>query len=184
MVKRRCSSSHSAKPPMKSALATITPSAPPSGICELGLDRVGASHDAWDHPALDVLDVTVECEPGDRRQRREDAKEDRHRAHQRQHAVALGLLPEQLLELLELVRVLRRRRHAPGRSRRAGSRAPSVSFSGSVGPGANALIVSGEKSQGIRSSFAARPPAVLVDRSAAELEVLHVWRRRRRRRRR
>ncbi len=76
------------------------------GDLELGLDGVGAPHDPRDHSALDVLDVAVERKPRDRRQRRQDPEEDRHRPHKRQHPVALGLLPEQLLELLELLRML------------------------------------------------------------------------------
>ena len=53
-------------------------------------------------------DVTGEAEPGDGRHRRQDPEERREAAEQRQHAIALGLLPEQLLELLELVGVLGR----------------------------------------------------------------------------
>ena len=60
---------------------------------ELGLDGVRAPEDAGDHTALHVLDVAGEGEPGDRGQRRQDAEEDREAPEQREHPVALGLLP-------------------------------------------------------------------------------------------
>ena len=44
-------------------------------------------------------------EPGGRGQRRQDPVHDRQAGHQRQHTVALGLAPPQLLQLLDLLRV-------------------------------------------------------------------------------
>ena len=93
---------------MKSAKATRTPSAPPSGIVHLGLDRVRPPVDARDHRGLDVLDVAGEREAGLGRHRRQHAEEHREAGEQRQHAVALGLLPEELFELAELLGVLGR----------------------------------------------------------------------------
>jgi hypothetical protein len=73
---------------MKSALATITPSAPSSGT------------------ALDVLHVPFEggaCGGG---QRRQVAEHHREPAQQRQHPVSFGLLPPQLRQFGDLVRML------------------------------------------------------------------------------
>ena len=77
------------------------------GTRELRLDRVGAAVDARDHPGRDVLDVAVERVRRDRRHRRQDPEEDREPRQQRQHVVLLGLLPEERLQLGELLRVLR-----------------------------------------------------------------------------
>src|SRR6266576_5367037 len=73
---------------------------------ELCTDRVGVVEDLRDHSGGDVLDVPVEGELGLRRQWRRHPEEGGEPSEQRQHVVLLGLLPEQLLELLNLVRVL------------------------------------------------------------------------------
>ena len=73
---------------------------------EVGADRVRVVVDPRDHPRQDVLDVAAELVLGDLRERRHDAEERRERGQQRQDVVLLGLLPEQLLELLHLLGVL------------------------------------------------------------------------------
>ena len=72
------------------------------GDIQFGLDSVGSIVDAWDHGGLHVLHVTRKCEPRDRRLRWKNAKECRKTAEQWQHSIALGLLPPQLFEFLEL----------------------------------------------------------------------------------
>ena len=62
--------------------------------------------DPWDHPRGDVLDVAVVGELGLRRQRRRHPEEGGEPAEQGHHVVRLGLLPEQLLQLFDLLRVL------------------------------------------------------------------------------
>ncbi len=76
------------------------------GHRDIGFNRVAASVDARDHAALDVLHVAVELETGNGRQRRQDPEEDRHAAQKRQGLVAVGLGPEQLLQLGELLGLL------------------------------------------------------------------------------
>ena len=83
--------------------------------------------------------------------------------------------PPQLLELVDLVGMLRRPGRGPGRSRRAGSTAPSrrrCRGPSRRGPEPRQRLRRDVPRQPL-SSFAARPPAVLVHRAAAEhLEVL------------
>ena len=76
------------------------------GHDEVGGDRVRAVVDPRDHARHHVLDVAAELERGLLRDRGQDAEERRERAEQREHLVSLGLLPEQLLELLDLLGVL------------------------------------------------------------------------------
>ena len=75
------------------------------GNRQLRLDRVRAAVDARDHARGDVLDVAVERLLRDGRHRRQHAEEDREPGQQRQHVVFLRLLPEQLLQLGELLGV-------------------------------------------------------------------------------
>ena len=143
------------------------------GDRELRLDRVGAAVDARDHPGSDVLNVAVERLGRDRRHRRQVPEEDRERGQQRQHVVLLGLLPEELLELGELLRVLR------------GEVLRLAEVVGQVVqlPGVLLRVVGsrGEPRHRRRRKvprdaveLAGGPPAVLVDRPVAEdLEVLH-----------
>ena len=86
---------------------------------------------------------------------------------QRQHAVALGLLPPQLLQLLDLVRVVGRDVVGLREVARAGRRAPSRRRG--RGPsrrrGRTAAIVSGERSHGSRSGRdAAHQPSLYMAR--------------------
>ena len=78
------------------------------GHGQLGLNGVRPPADARDHAALHVLDVPCERVARDRRQRRQDAKDEREAPEQRKHPIALGLPPPQLLQLFERVGVPRR----------------------------------------------------------------------------
>ena len=143
------------------------------GDLELRLDRVRAPCDAGDEPLLHVLDVARERVAGDRRQRREDAEEDADGAEQRQHAVALRLLPEELLQLRELLRVLGRQVVRLREVVRQVVQLPRVLL--------GIPLAGGERRERRRRELprllvepGARPPAVLVDRPRADhLEVLH-----------
>ena len=76
------------------------------GHDEVGGNRVRVVVDPRDHPGHDILHVAAELElrvVGDRRQH---AEERRECGEQRQHLVPLGFLPEQGLELFDLVGVL------------------------------------------------------------------------------
>ena len=81
-------------------------------------------------------------------------KNDREAAEQRQHAVALGLLPEQLLELRELLRVLGRQVVRLAEVVGQVVELPRVLLGVPVPPGANFFSVAGEKSHGSLSSLA------------------------------
>ena len=74
---------------------------------EVGADRVRVVVDARDHAREHVLDVSAELEGGDLGQWRQLAEEGRERGQQRQDLVTLGLLPEERLELCDLVRTVR-----------------------------------------------------------------------------
>ena len=109
---------------------------------EVGADRVRVVVDPRDHPGGDVLDPAAVGELRLLRDRRHDPVEGREPAEDRQHLVALRLLPEELAQLLDLLRMLARRGSSPARSRRAGSRArpgrrrdPSPARSGAAPPG-------------------------------------------------
>ena len=78
------------------------------GDHQVGADRVGVVVDPRDHPRQHVLDVAAELEPGLLGQRRQHAEEGGQGRQQRQHLVPLGLGPEQLLQLGDLVRMLGR----------------------------------------------------------------------------
>ena len=58
-------------PPMKSALATMTPSAPPSGTCRSASIAYERPAILGNHPALDVLNIAGEHVAGDRWQKAE-----------------------------------------------------------------------------------------------------------------
>ena len=140
---------------------------------QLRLDSVRPPDDAGDHAALHVLDVPGERVAGDRGQRRQDAEEDAQSAEQRQRPVALGLLPPQLLQFLELVGVLCRQ--VPGLREVVGQvvQLPHVLLR-VVHPGSELLERLRREVPGSLVQPRTRPPAILVDGAAAEhLEVLH-----------
>ena len=83
-------------------------------------------------------------------ERRQDAEERREPGEQRLDVVLLGLLPEQRLQLVDLVRVGRPTGRWPGRSRRAGSTARPGPRRGSRRPGANVFSISGSSRHGTR----------------------------------
>src|SRR5262245_10816735 len=73
---------------------------------EVGADRVRVVVDTRDHPGGDVLDPAAVREPRVLRDRWDDPVERRETAEDRQHLVALRLLPEELAQLLDLLRML------------------------------------------------------------------------------
>ena len=76
---------------------------------EVGTDAVGAIVNLRNHAGKHVLDVTAELEGRIFRNRRHHAEERRERREQRQHLVAFGFLPEQILELLYLLGMIDRK---------------------------------------------------------------------------
>src|SRR3954452_3766908 len=78
---------------------------PPVGDVEVGADRVGVVVDPRHHAGGDVLHVAVVGGGGLRAERRQDPEEGREAGEQRLDVVLLGLLPEEGLQLLDLLRV-------------------------------------------------------------------------------
>ena len=142
------------------------------GDDQVGADRVGVVVDPRDHPRQHVLDVAAELEPGLLWQRRQHAEEGGKGRQQWQHLVPLGLGPEQLLELGDLVRVLGgqvvRLAVIVGQVVQLGRVGVGVPDTGRVG-----LEGSGVRTHGMRGGPHRQPPAVLVHRPVADgLEVL------------
>ena len=165
-------STQSPYPPMKSALARMTPSAPPSGISSSASIAYERPATRGDEALLHVLDVARERVAGDRGQRRQDAEEDADRAEQRQRPVALRLLPEQLLQLLELLGVLRREVLRLREVVRQVVQLPHVLLGVPLARGERGERRRREVPRGLVEARA-RPPAVLVHRPRADhLEVL------------
>ena len=124
-------------------------------------------------PDGDVLDVAVEGVRRDRRHRRQDPEEDREPGHQRQDVVRFGLLPEELLELCEFLRVLGGEVLGLGEVVRQVVELPGVLVR-VVGAGGESRNRRWRCVPGDAVELAGGPPAVLVDRPVAvDLEVLH-----------
>ena len=170
------SSTNSEKPPRWSASATITPSAPRPGHDEIGADRVRVVVDPRDHARQHVLDVAAELEPRLLGKRRQDAEEGRKGRQQRQHLVPLGLFPEEILELLDLLRMCSAARSCAWlkvvgqvvAARRIAVRVPDA--------GRDGFRASGVSTHGIRAVFiASHQPSLYIARLPMVSKYCWVW---------
>ena len=114
-----------------------------------------------------LFDVTREREARLGGHRRQDPVEDGDPRQQRQHAVALGLAPPELLQLLHLLRVLGRDVLAWEKSVvRSYSSQPTSRSGSQSASGPNGASVGGDMSQGRRSGReAAHQPSLYIARA-------------------